>query len=130
MDKRLNLRKKRKWPKIWIAVVLIFCFGFGHHHFKLFQSKPRFRLSSNVGGAGFSHGLAPAPAQHPEAVIQVYSARVWGAKGALAVHSWIATKRTNADSYMVSQIVGWAISPDGDVLFSQPGIPDLSLIHI
>ena len=31
--------------------------------------------------------MAPAPDEHPEAVIQVYAARTWGWKGALAVHS-------------------------------------------
>lgn len=124
MDKKLNPRKNRKWARVIVLAALIFCYGFGHHYFGLFRSAPRFRLDANVGGSGYSQGLAPVPSKHPEAVIQVYSARVWGAKGALAVHSWIATKRTHADSYIVSQIVGWAVSSDGDVLFSQPGIPD------
>ena len=41
-------------------------------------------------------GMAPAPDEHPEAVIQVYAARTWGWKGALAVHSWIAFKPEGA----------------------------------
>ncbi len=41
-------------------------------------------------------GLAPTPAEHPDAVVQVYAARTWGWKGAFAVHSWIVLKPEGA----------------------------------
>lgn len=56
-----------------------------------------------------SAGLAPSPAEHPEAIVQVYAARTWGWKGALAVHSWVAFKRADADSYDRYEVVGWGV---------------------
>ena len=41
-------------------------------------------------------GLAPDPAQVKEAVVQVYGARAWGAKGYFGVRTWVAVKPTNA----------------------------------
>ena len=37
-------------------------------------------------------GLAPDPAETPEAVVQVYGARAFSWRGAFAVHTWIAVK--------------------------------------
>ena len=54
-------------------------------------------------------GMAPAADSHPEAVIQVYAARTWGWKGALAVHSWIAFKPEGADGYERYEVVGWGV---------------------
>lgn len=56
-----------------------------------------------------SAGLAPAPAEHPEALVQVYAARTWGWKGAFSVHSWIAFKRADAASYDRYDVVGWGV---------------------
>ena len=71
-----------------------------------------------------SYGYAPHPDDFDEAIIQVYSARTRGAKKALAVHTWIATKRKGADQYMITQIFGWRLRRGGTALFSEPGIPD------
>lgn len=54
-------------------------------------------------------GLAPDPASHPEAMVQVYAARALGWKGAVAVHSWIALKRPDADSWERFDVVGWGV---------------------
>lgn len=54
-----------------------------------------------------SAGIAPLPAQEPKAVIQVYAARTFGWRGAFAVHTWIATKRPNADQYQTHHVIGW-----------------------
>ena len=54
-------------------------------------------------------GMAPAPDEHREAVIQVYAARTWGWKGAFAVHSWIAFKPENAAAYDRYEVVGWGV---------------------
>ena len=54
-------------------------------------------------------GLAPDPATTSEAVIQVYGARVWGAKGIFGVHTWVAVKPTNAKHYTVYEVIGWRL---------------------
>lgn len=53
--------------------------------------------------------LAPDPREHPGAIVQVYAARTWGWKGALAVHSWIAFKREGASAYDRYDVVGWGV---------------------
>jgi len=73
-----------------------------------------------------SYGYAPHPDDYHDAIIQVYAARTRGNKKALAVHTWIATKRTGADHYMISQIFGWRLSRRGTALDREPGIPDKS----
>ena len=57
-----------------------------------------------------SAGLAPAAADHPEAIVQVYAARAWGWKGIVAVHSWLAFKRPGATDYERYEVVGWGVS--------------------
>jgi hypothetical protein len=52
-------------------------------------------------------GLAPLPATTREAVLQVYGASTWGWRGWFAIHTWIATKPSNAESYTVYEVVGW-----------------------
>jgi len=47
------------------------------------------------------------PTLNSEPLIQVYAARTWGIKGALAVHTWISTKRHNAEHYTNTQVIGW-----------------------
>lgn len=73
-----------------------------------------------------SYGYAPHPDDFNDAVIQVYAARTRGTKKALAVHSWIATKKRGADHYLISQIFGWRLSRNGTALYRDPGIPDKS----
>jgi len=55
-----------------------------------------------------SLSLAPDPATTHEAVIQVYAARLWGWRGALAVHSWIAVKPEGAAQFQRFEIVRWS----------------------
>ena len=40
-------------------------------------------------------GLAPDPAMHREAIVQVYASRTFGWRGAFAVHTWLAAKPRN-----------------------------------
>ncbi len=53
-----------------------------------------------------SAGLAPDPAAHPEAVVQVYVARAFSWRGVFAVHPWISVKRPN-DAFTRYDVVGW-----------------------
>ena len=54
-----------------------------------------------------SAGIAPLPTANKEAVLQVYGASTWGWRGWFAIHTWIATKPANAESYTVYEVIGW-----------------------
>ncbi len=54
-----------------------------------------------------SAGIAPDPAETPEAVLQVYTARAFSWRGIFGVHSWIAVKPAQATRFTVFQVVGW-----------------------
>jgi hypothetical protein len=56
-----------------------------------------------------SAGLAPDPATHREAAVQIYAARSWGWKGAFSVHTWIAFKPAGAMAYERYDVVGWGV---------------------
>src|SRR5690349_23662594 len=56
-----------------------------------------------------SVGLAPDPATHPEAVVQVYAGRTFGWRGAFAVHTWIAAKPEGAPRYTRYEVIGWYV---------------------
>ena len=71
-----------------------------------------------------SAGIAPAPAATPEAVVQVYAARAWGWRGALAVHSWIAVKPSGAAAYTRYEVIGWAAFHGAPALQRSEGVPD------
>ncbi len=70
-------------------------------------------------------GLAPEPALHRDAVVQVYAARTFGWRGAFAVHTWLAAKPANADGYTRYEVIGWyARSGHSTVSVTQPRAPD------
>jgi hypothetical protein len=71
-----------------------------------------------------SAGLAPDPSTTEEAVVQVYGARTWGWRGALAVHTWIAIKRQGAAAYERHEVIGWRLRRGMPALVSHNGIPD------
>ncbi|TCK05695.1 DUF3750 domain-containing protein [Marinobacterium mangrovicola] len=71
-----------------------------------------------------SAGIAPPASDTPEAVIQVYAADAWGWRGIFAVHTWIAIKPSNADSYTVHEVVGWRERRGLPVLRSVQDQPD------
>ena len=50
-------------------------------------------------------GLAPDPAAHPEAIVQVYASRTFGWRGAFAVHTWIAAKPASAERYTRYEVI-------------------------
>ena len=72
-----------------------------------------------------SAGLAPDPATHRDAVVQVYVSRAFGWRGAFAVHSWLAAKRANADRYTRYEVIGWYARGGGSsVSISDSDAPD------
>ncbi len=56
-----------------------------------------------------STGIAPDPATNPEAIVQVYSARAFGWRAAVGVHTWIAVKPTDAPRFTVYEVFGWQV---------------------
>ena len=52
-------------------------------------------------------GIAPDPKTTREAVLQVYGAPTWGWRGWFAIHTWVAAKPTDAESYTVYEVIGW-----------------------
>ena len=71
-----------------------------------------------------SAGIAPDPAETPEAVVQVYAARALNWRGIFGVHTWIATKPENAPHFTVHQVIGWRVLRDLPAVFSETAIPD------
>jgi len=71
-----------------------------------------------------SAGIAPDPQNTPEAVVQVYAARAFNWRGALAVHTWVAAKPRDGDYYTVHQVMGWRRYQNLPVVISTPDIPD------
>ncbi len=65
-------------------------------------------------------GLAPVPASHPDALVQVYAARAFKWRGAFGVHTWIATKPRSASEYTVYEVIGWRV---------RRGLPALDIHH-
>lgn len=71
-----------------------------------------------------SANVAPDPLTSTEAIIQVYSARTWSWRGAFAVHTWIAAKRSHETVYTVYQVMGWRQYSSRSVLQVEQDIPD------
>jgi len=66
---------------------------------------------------------APDPRTHPEAVIQVYGANVWGWRGNFAMHTWVATKARDAPGYRIYQVIGWRLRRGRSVVSVTNGDP-------
>ena len=73
-----------------------------------------------------STGIAPDPSIESEAIIQVYAARAFGWRSLFAVHTWIATKDKDAESYDVYQVVGWRKWYNSPVVVKEKDVPDRS----
>jgi len=71
-----------------------------------------------------SAGVAPDPTATAEAVVQVYGAPVYGWRGMVADHTWIAVKPAAADAYTIYQVIGWRLRRGGSVVSVGEGVPD------
>jgi hypothetical protein len=68
--------------------------------------------------------LAPDPATTPEAVVQIYGARVAQWHGYFGVHTWIAVKRTNADHFIVHEVTRSQLLQSGSAILTHTRTPD------
>jgi uncharacterized protein DUF3750 len=71
-----------------------------------------------------SSGQAPDPGSTREAVIQAYAARTVGWRGALAVHTWIVLKPSDAPSYTRYEVMGWGVDRGAPALRVNRAGPD------
>ena len=71
-----------------------------------------------------STGIAPDPAETPEAVVQVYVARAFGWRAAFGVHSWIAVKPTGAPRFTVYEVFGWQVRRGLPAVRRSQRVPD------
>ena len=71
-----------------------------------------------------SAGIAPDPQVTQAAVLQVYAAGVYGWRGLVADHTWIAAKPSEASDYTVYQVIGWLQRRGLPVVSIKPGVPD------
>lgn len=68
--------------------------------------------------------IAPLPELSPEAQVQIYSAKAFSWRGKFSVHTWIATKEKNAQSYVVYHVLMWAARSGNGVVSITEDIPD------
>lgn len=91
----------------WLAAVLLLLFAGPALNF----ASGRASLSGDWRNASNrSAGLAPDPASHPEAVVQVYASRAFSWRGAFADHMWLAVKPQGASRYTRYEVIGWFAS--------------------
>jgi hypothetical protein len=69
-------------------------------------------------------GLAPDPAAHRGAVVQVYAARTFGWRGAFGVHTWFAIKPRGATDYTRVEVIGWGVGRGRHAVRISKGNPD------
>jgi hypothetical protein len=69
-------------------------------------------------------GLAPAPEETPEAIVQVYAARAVRWRGIFGVHTWIAAKPAGARAYTVYEVNGWRLRRTGSAVVQSDRPPD------
>jgi hypothetical protein len=72
---------------------------------------------------GVGDAVAPDPATHRDAIVQVYGADVWGFRGNFAIHTWVATKDVDEPTYTIYQVIGWRQRRGRPVLAVSEGNP-------
>lgn len=72
-----------------------------------------------------STAIAPDPAMHPGALVQVYAARAFSWRGVFGVHTWIAVKERDAPAYEVFEVLGWRARYGGSAVRTSSRAPDM-----
>jgi len=116
----------RRWPKrILRGMVVVFALYFlpvgykvAAHYVDQSQTVSWWDLRTD------SSQQAPDPTTTDDAIIQVYAARAVRWRGALGVHTWIATKRTDENFYTRLEVMGYALRWGGGTVQVRRGRPD------
>ncbi|EXI87397.1 MAG: hypothetical protein AW11_02525 [Candidatus Accumulibacter regalis] len=109
------MKVSRSWPlRVLLAVLLLFVVPVGVALSRHLSDDSRPGDWRNARHD--SSGQAPDPRHTPEALIQVYAARAFGWRGIFGVHTWIATKDSDADRYTRLEVVGWGVSRGMDAV--------------
>ncbi|MFT4728238.1 MAG: hypothetical protein ACI9UN_002745 [Granulosicoccus sp.] len=111
------------WPtvfKFFLGILIVFFLPVGgmlaHHYY-----------ADDIGFSGYGRHSTTnqAPDQNTEeAVIQVYAARAARWRGAVGVHTWIATKRSYENQYTRLEVIGYRVYWGGDAVRIRSGTPD------
>ena len=99
----------------------IFIFLFLSFSFLSCKSSSHWRTASRATAE-----IAPIPSKYKKAVVQIYTARLWGFRGLVADHTWISTKQEGAKSYKVYEVIGWLrrLTKSNTVLRIAEDLPD------
>jgi hypothetical protein len=120
MEPTTSRFKLFKWPLRLVLVTLVLLLGpLGVLAFGKLDLQTHWSEASMAS----SHQAVPA-AGHPQPRVQLYAARAYNWRGAFAVHTWIATKRRDADHYTVYQVIGWNLYRGNSVVTISDGPPD------
>jgi hypothetical protein len=104
----------------FLSILLIFFLPVGGmlaHHFYATESSSKY--------FGRHSTTNQAPDRHTEeSVIQVYAARAARWRGAVGVHTWIATKRSHENQYTRLEVIGYRVRWGGNAVQIRPSTPD------
>ena len=127
----MNYRGEKSKPKVhkrrWFVGTLLVLFSLyffpiglkvGAHYADSGRSVSWYDLRKD------SSQQAPDPTATQDAIIQVYAARAMRWRGALGVHSWIATKRTDQQYYTRLEVMGYNLRWGGQAVEVRRGQPD------
>ena len=104
----------------FLSLIIIFFLPVGgmlaHHYYV---------NDSGYSGFGRHSTTNQAPDRNNnEAVIQVYAARAARWRGAIGVHTWVATKRSHENQYTRLEVIGYRVRWGGDAVRIRTGTPD------
>lgn len=71
-----------------------------------------------------SANLVPLAIDDSEAKVQIYCAKAFAWRGKFSVHTWIAVKEKDADSYLVFDVALWNSYYGGGVIGVRKDLPD------
>ena len=102
------LRRRRRWL-LWIGVLLLgfYVVPVGYKLAEHYYSENR-DLSWSERRHDSSK-QAPSSKEYADAIIQVYAARAMRWRGALGVHTWIATRKSDEETYTRMEVMGYAL---------------------
>ena len=94
--------------KLTLFFILYLVLTFAGPLFLIVSKKVEFTADYHTAHRDSAH-KGPDPRVIKEAVVEVYSARAFNWRGMFSVHTWIAVKPKNADSFTVFQFIGWRL---------------------